>query len=90
MTAERFQLMFVSDVRLEHLAVEIQFNGQRLCMVSRERGIDQMQVEFLTNVYVVDADVVMQFPLAEFEHAVSEARRLLAEAGNEKPSVPPC
>lgn len=72
-----FQIDFVSDINRDHLMVEIYFRKQRLCQINKELGNDQMEIEFLTDLYVLPQEVVMKFPLAEFEAVIKEAKESL-------------
>ncbi|TXC84867.1 hypothetical protein FRZ40_24505 [Paraburkholderia azotifigens] len=58
----------------EHLMAEISFNGQRLCVLDKEGGNDEMEIEFLADLYVLPENVRMKFSLAEFLKTVEIAR----------------
>lgn len=70
-----FVVDFVSDVNREHLMAEICFNGQRLCLLDKEAGNDNMEIEFLVDLYVLSNSVKMKFNLDEFIKALEVARR---------------
>jgi hypothetical protein len=58
----------------EHLMAEISFNGQRLCVLDKEGGNDEMEIEFLADLYVLPESVRMKFSLAEFLKTIEIAR----------------
>ncbi len=70
----RFEIIFVSDANKEFLIAEIQFNKQRLCQINREKGEEDMEIEFLDDIYVLAQKVNMKFSLAEFETTLKEAK----------------
>ncbi|MEK6356022.1 MAG: hypothetical protein V4796_24810 [Burkholderia cenocepacia] len=69
-----FDIDFVSDVNREHLMAEISFNGQRLCVLDRERGVDEIEIEFLVDLYVLSDSVRMKFSLDKFIEIIEIAR----------------
>jgi hypothetical protein len=74
---EQFELLFVSESEYEHLAIEILFCGQRLCQLSKEKGNNEMDIEFLTDLYLLNEKVVMKFSLDEFERVLQQAKEEL-------------
>ena len=62
-----FEIDFVSDFEHEHLMVEISYRKQRLCVINKERGNDSMEIEFVSDFRILTDEVVMRFPLSEFE-----------------------
>ncbi len=68
-----FGMDFISETTHEHLLVEISYGKQRLCQISKEGGQENMQIEFLTDLYLLPRPVRMKFPLKEFERYVREA-----------------
>ncbi|MBR8374433.1 hypothetical protein KDW20_01525 [Burkholderia cenocepacia] len=58
----------------EHLMAEISFNGQRLCVLDRERGVDEIEIEFLVDLYVLSDSVRMKFSLDKFIEIIEIAR----------------
>jgi hypothetical protein len=53
---------------------EISFNGQRLCVLDKEGGNDEMEIEFLADLHVSPDSVRMKFSLAEFLKTIEIAR----------------
>lgn len=69
-----FHIDFVSDMDHEHLMAEISFGGQRLCVIDKEGGNDQMRIEFLVDLYVIPNSVEMKFSLDEFLKTLDVAK----------------
>lgn len=74
-----FSIDFVSDMDHEHLMAEISFNGQRLCVLDKEGGNDQMEIEFLVDLYILPESVRMKFSLGDFMQAIETAKSDLAK-----------
>ncbi len=66
-----FETIFITEGQEITPAAEIQFSGQRLCIV-RICAAAAPQIEFVQDLYV-GRDVVMAFPLAQFQEAVQLA-----------------
>ncbi|MDG2526102.1 hypothetical protein P6166_12120 [Stenotrophomonas sp. HITSZ_GD] len=67
----RFEIIFITEGPETSPAAEIQFLGQRLCVL-RLVGGNATEVTFLQDVYL-NKPVDMTFPLAEFQDVVSMA-----------------
>ncbi|WP_433853253.1 hypothetical protein [Stenotrophomonas nitritireducens] len=66
-----FEIVFITEGRDDSPAAEVQFNGQRLCIV-RLLASDAPQIEFLTDLYV-GRDVKMVFPYSQFQEQIQLA-----------------
>jgi hypothetical protein len=73
-----FQIDFVSECDHEHLSVEISYKNQRLCVINKEQGNARMEIEFLTDLFLLPQTVIMKFPLSDFEEVINEAKDALA------------
>lgn len=69
-----FSIDFVSDMNHEYLMAEISFDGQRLCVLDKEGGNERMEIEFLSDIYVLPKSVRLKFSLAEFLETIEIAR----------------
>lgn len=69
-----FRIDFVSDMDHEHLMAEISFNGQRLCVLDKENGNEEMELEFLVDLYILNDSVKMKFGLDDFIKTIEVAR----------------
>lgn len=61
-----FSVDFVSPSDYEHLAAEVSYRGQLLCIISKESGPGHLEVEFFHDSRILEADVSMKFPVADF------------------------
>lgn len=72
-----FTIDFVSDANHVHLIVEIYFKKQRLCQISKELGNENLEIEFIKDIYVLPDEILMKFPLSDFEAVLKEAQDAL-------------
>lgn len=82
--SNEFEIDFVSDAKLEWLAVEVSFRGQRFIQLTRENGIENIEIEFLTDLYVLPEEVQMKFSMEVFMCMVNEAKQALISAYENK------
>lgn len=61
-----FTVDFVSQVSFERLAVEISFNGQILCQISKEREDGALEVEFFHERRLLEGEDRLKFPVSDF------------------------
>jgi len=54
---DNFEVLFVSENEYNCLVAEILFNGQRLCQISKEKGNENMEILFLTDLYILKENV---------------------------------
>lgn len=73
----RFEIIFITEGPESTPAAEIQFLGQRLCVV-RLVGAEATEVTFVQDVYA-NRPVDMTFPLDEFQDVVNVAAGDLAD-----------
>ena len=71
-----FEIIFITEEPNGTPAAEIQFNQQRLCLV-RFSPAGVPQIEFIQDLYV-GRDVVMTFPLQQFQETIRRATDDLA------------
>jgi hypothetical protein len=77
---EKFEIVFIDRTENEYLSALILFNEQRLCEISKEKGNDQLEIEFLTDLYL-DKKVRMKFPISDFEETLRIAKDELRQCG---------
>ncbi|MRT01947.1 hypothetical protein [Ewingella americana] len=69
-----FDVDFFSDSRYEELTAEISYNGQILCQLNQDKGIDAIEVEFFADSRVLAEPVEMKFPLDEFIKVLTDTK----------------
>lgn len=74
-----FEVVFFSDSRYEELTAEISYKDQILCQLNKDKGIDNIEVEFFADARILAEQVAMKFPLNEFLAVLEEAKNDLIE-----------
>jgi hypothetical protein len=74
-----FEVVFFSDSRYEELTAEISYKDQILCQLNKDKGIDNIEVEFFADARILAEQVAMKFPLNEFLAVLEEAKKDLIE-----------
>lgn len=62
----KFSVDFFSDEKYEFMTAEISFDGQILCQISQDQGIEHMKVEFFHEQRVLESHPKMKFSIDEF------------------------
>lgn len=74
-----FDIVFFSDSRYEELTAEISYKDQLLCQLNKDKGIDNIEVEFFADARMLAEQVAMKFPLNDFLSVLEEAKKDLIE-----------
>lgn len=74
-----FDIVFFSDSRYEELTAEISYKDQILCQLNKDKGIDNIEVEFFADARMLAEQVAMKFPLNDFLSVLEEAKKDLIE-----------
>ena len=72
-----FKIVRFSDVTYEEITVEIQYKGEQIAQINKDKGIDQLEIEVLTD--YINSDFIPKFMLNDFLVAINEAQKLLKE-----------
>lgn len=72
---DKFEILFTTVPGYEHLVADIEFGGQRLCRLSKEGGV--MEIEFHSDLYVMTKSPSMKFDLARFREMLKRAEDAL-------------
>jgi hypothetical protein len=74
-----FEIVFFSDSHYEELTAEITYKGQILCQLNKDKGIDNIEVEFFSDSRLLAEEVAMKLPLDEFLSVLTEAKKALVD-----------
>ncbi|SUB83921.1 Uncharacterised protein [Pragia fontium] len=75
-----FEIDFFSDSKYEELTVEISYKNQILCQMNKDKGVDNIEIEFFTDLRVLSEQVEMKFSLNDFFDVLREAKKGLIES----------
>lgn len=72
-----FEIIRFSDLTYEEITMEIQYQGEQIAQINKDKGIDQLEIEILTD--YIKSNFVPKFMLSDFLVAINEAQKLLEE-----------
>ena len=70
-----FEILRFSDLSYDEITVEIQFKGEQIAQLNRDKGLQSIEIELLAD--FIETSFVPKFLLKDFLDAISEAQRLL-------------
>ena len=70
-----FEIDFFSDNKYEEITIEVSYKGQILCQLNKDKGIDNIEIEFFFDSRVLTEQVIPKFPLNEFISILNEAKQ---------------
>lgn len=77
--ASKFKVSFFSDEQFELMTAEILFNDQILCQISQDQGVENMEIEFFHEHYILKKEPRMKFPISEFFSLIENVKLELAK-----------
>lgn len=72
-----FEITFSSDSDYEEITVEISFKDQILCQLNKDKGPDNIEVEFFADARILAEKNAMKFSLDDFLKVIAEASEAL-------------
>jgi len=69
-----FSVDYFSDSKYEWLTAEVSYDGQILCQINRDKGIDRMEIEFFHEQRILENQPELKFPISEFLSLVKEVQ----------------
>lgn len=68
-----FEIVFLSDSRYEEITVEISYRDQILCQLNKDKGPDNIEIEFFSDARILAEQNAMKFSLSSFLQILAEA-----------------
>jgi hypothetical protein len=75
-----FEILYVSDSRYEKLNTEIQYKGQQVALLNKDKGVDKIEIEMYLQYVIPDFYSNLKFPLDDFLEAIEEAKKALIDS----------
>jgi predicted RNA-binding protein len=72
-----FEILRLSDLNYEEISVEIQYKGEQIAQINKDKGINRLEIEILTD--YIDSNFSPKFMLDDFLLALDKAQKLLKE-----------
>jgi hypothetical protein len=73
-----FEILRVSDLSYEEMTVEIQYKGEQIAQINKDKGDNFLEIEFFTD--FIDSNFIPKFMLNDFLTVLDEAQKLLRES----------
>jgi hypothetical protein len=75
-----FEIIYLSDSRYEESNVEIQYKGQQVALLIKDKGIDRLEIEIYSQYVLPDFLSELKFSLDDFLEAIEEAKVAIKNA----------
>ncbi|WP_380184874.1 hypothetical protein [Kalamiella sp. sgz302252] len=72
-----FEITFFSDSKYEEITVEISYKDQILCQLNKDKGPDNIEIEFFSDARMLAEQNTMKFSLSDFLQIITEAKEEL-------------
>ena len=68
-----FEILGFSDIRYEELTVEIQYKGEAILQINKDKGLNSLEIDILLD--FMQTDFHPKFMLNEFLFVIDEAKK---------------
>jgi len=68
-----FEITFFSDSKYEEITAEISYKDQILCQLNKDKGPDNIEIEFFSDARLLAEQDRMKFSLSSFLQVITEA-----------------
>lgn len=68
-----FEITFFSDSKYEEITAEISYKDQILCQLNKDKGPDNIEIEFFSDARLLAEQDRMKFSLSSFLQIITEA-----------------
>ncbi|WP_262264989.1 hypothetical protein [Pantoea dispersa] len=68
-----FELTLFSDSKYEEITAEISYKDQILCQLNKDKGLDNIEIEFFSDARILAEQNAMKFSLSSFLQILAEA-----------------
>lgn len=75
-----FNVDYFSDTRYEKITIEISYKNQILCQLNKDKGNDNIEIQFFHEWRILPNQVIFIFPLEEFISLLNELKQDLISA----------
>ncbi|MGB3532073.1 MAG: hypothetical protein WBA13_01005 [Microcoleaceae cyanobacterium] len=75
-----FEILRFSDSNYNEITVEIQYNGEQIAQLNKDKGLHSIEIELLVD--YIDPAFVPKFRLKDFMAALDTAQKLLESSSS--------
>jgi hypothetical protein len=68
-----FEIIYLSDMKYNEMTVEIQYKGQQVAQINKDKGIDEREIEIYSEYVTPEFVWKLKFPMSDFLEAISIA-----------------
>ncbi|BAY82088.1 hypothetical protein NIES267_15660 [Calothrix parasitica NIES-267] len=74
-----FEILYLSYLDDKGMTVEIQYQGQQVAQINKEKGVDNMEIEIYSQYVYPDFISELKFPLKDFLEALNIMSQALSD-----------
>ncbi|MEH2294028.1 hypothetical protein [Nostoc sp.] len=75
-----FEILYLSDLKYNKMTIEIQYNGQQVAQINKDKGVEKMEIDIYSEYVTPDFLSELKFPLRDFLEAINIASTALRDA----------
>ncbi|OYE06445.1 hypothetical protein [Nostoc sp. 'Peltigera membranacea cyanobiont' 232] len=75
-----FEILYLSDLKYNEMTVEIQYKGQQVAQINKDKGFEKMEIDIYSEYVNLDFLSELKFPLSDFLEAINIASTALRDA----------
>ena len=75
-----FEILYLSDLKYNEMTVEIQYKGQQVAQINKDKGVEKMEIDIYSEYVTLDFLSELKFPLSDFLEAINIASKALRDA----------
>ncbi len=75
-----FNILYFSDLKYNEMTIEIQYKGQQIAQINKDRGVDQMKIDIYSQYVTPDFLSELKFPIKDFLEAINVGMAALRDA----------
>jgi hypothetical protein len=68
-----FEILYFSDLKYNEMTVEIQYKGQQVAQINKDKGVDKMEID-------IYSESEFKFQISDFLEAINIASTALIDA----------
>ncbi|ODG99330.1 hypothetical protein A4S05_38085 [Nostoc sp. KVJ20] len=68
-----FEILYLSDLKYNEMTVEIQYKGQQVAQINKDKGVEKMEIDIYSEYVTPDFLSELKLPLGDFLEAINIA-----------------
>ncbi|WP_377475059.1 MAG: hypothetical protein P2A85_20060 [Microcoleus anatoxicus] len=75
-----FEILYLSDIKYNEMTVEIQYKGQQVAQINKDKGVDKMEIDIYSEYVTSEFVSELKFQVSDFLEAINIASKALRDA----------